>query len=47
LRNSYQYKVKGSGFGARAYVGSPLDYAHYLEYGTAKNATKTAFKRGV
>lgn len=36
LRNSYQYKVKGNGFGSIAYVGSPLDYAHYLEYGTAK-----------
>jgi bacteriophage HK97-gp10 putative tail-component len=49
LRNSYQYKVKGSGFGARAYVGSPLDYAHYLEYGTAhirpRRHLSVAFKR--
>jgi Bacteriophage HK97-gp10, putative tail-component len=49
LRNSYQYKVKGSGFGARAYVGSPLDYAHFLEYGTAKMRPRrhlsVAFKR--
>lgn len=36
LRNSYQYKVKSNGFASVAFVGSPLDYAHYLEYGTAK-----------
>jgi Bacteriophage HK97-gp10, putative tail-component len=49
LRNSYQYKVKGNGFGARAYVGSPLDYAHYLEYGTAhmrpRRHLSVAFKK--
>jgi HK97 gp10 family phage protein len=49
LRNSYQYKVKGSGFTARAYVGSPLDYAHYLEYGTAhmrpRRHLSVAFKK--
>lgn len=49
LRNSYQYKVKGSGFEARAYVGSPLDYAHYLEYGTAhmrpRRHLSVAFKK--
>lgn len=49
LRNSYQYKTKGNGFGASAYVGSPLDYAHYLEYGTAhmrpRRHLSVAFKK--
>ena len=49
LRNSYQYKVKGNGFRAQAFVGSPLDYAHYLEYGTAhmrpRRHLSVAFKK--
>ena len=36
LRNSYQYIVEGKGFNAVGYVGSNLEYSHYLEYGTAK-----------
>jgi HK97 gp10 family phage protein len=36
LRNSYQYKVLGAGHNAKGFVGSELEYAHYLEYGTYK-----------
>lgn len=36
LRNSYQYKVLGEGFKAAGYVGSDLDYAYFLEYGTSR-----------
>ena len=36
LRKSYKYIVKGEGLKAVGYVGSPLEYSHYLEYGTAK-----------
>lgn len=36
LRNSYQYKVMGSGWEMKGFVGSELEYAHYLEYGTYK-----------
>jgi HK97 gp10 family phage protein len=36
LRNSYQYKVLGNGQTMKGYVGSDIDYAHYLEYGTFK-----------
>jgi HK97 gp10 family phage protein len=49
LRNSYQYKVKGNGFNSAGYVGSPLDYSHYLEYGTAhmrpRRHLSVAFKK--
>ena len=48
LRTSYKYLVKGKGMDAIGYVGSPLDYSHYLEYGTYKMAPrphlKVAFK---
>lgn len=36
LRTSYKYLVKGKGMDAVGYVGSPLPYSHYLEYGTYK-----------
>lgn len=36
LRASYQYKVLGSGHNSKGFVGSELEYAHYLEYGTYK-----------
>ena len=48
LRTSYKYLVKGKGMDAIGYVGSPLEYSHYLEYGTYKMAPrphlKTAFQ---
>jgi HK97 gp10 family phage protein len=40
LRASYQYKVLGTGYKAKGYVGSELEYAHYLEYGTYKMAPR-------
>lgn len=36
LRASYKYLVKGKGMTAKGYVGSDLEYSHYLEYGTYK-----------
>ena len=44
LRTSYKYLVKGEGSEAVGYVGSPLDYSHYLEYGTAKMAPRPHLK---
>lgn len=36
LRNSYRYIVEGQGWDAVGYVGSDIEYSHYLEYGTYK-----------
>lgn len=36
LRNDYTYKVMKQGFEATGYVGSTLDYAPWLEYGTSR-----------
>jgi len=44
LRTSYKYLVKGEGSKAEGYVGSPLPYSHYLEYGTAKMAPRPHLK---
>lgn len=35
LRSSYKYIVKGKGFLSVGFVGSNLEYSHYLEYGTS------------
>lgn len=44
LRTSYKYLVKGKGMDAAGYVGSPLPYSHYLEYGTYKMAPRPHLK---
>lgn len=36
LRTSYKYIVEDNGMDAKGYVGSPLEYSHFLEYGTYK-----------
>jgi HK97 gp10 family phage protein len=45
LRNSYKYIVKGRGMRAKAFVGSDLDYSHYLEYGTYKMKPRPHLKQ--
>jgi HK97 gp10 family phage protein len=40
LKKSYKYKVMGQGVKMKAFVGSDLPYAHYLEYGTYKMAPR-------
>lgn len=44
LRTSYKYLVKGQGMDAVGYVGSPLPYSHFLEYGTYKMAPRPHLK---
>ncbi|MGB9866717.1 MAG: HK97-gp10 family putative phage morphogenesis protein [Bacillota bacterium] len=36
LRNSIKYRIVGTGLSLRGIVGSPLEYAPYLEFGTSK-----------
>lgn len=36
LRQSYNYKVLNRGFEATGYIGSPLEYAPWLEFGTSR-----------
>jgi HK97 gp10 family phage protein len=40
LRSSYVYRVLGTGHQAQGFVGSEVEYAHYLEYGTYKMAPR-------
>jgi HK97 gp10 family phage protein len=44
LRASYKYFVRGNGMDAIGTVGSPLEYSHFLEYGTAKMAPRPHLK---
>jgi HK97 gp10 family phage protein len=40
LRQQYNYKVLGNGFNAIGYVGNPLPYSAYLEFGTKNIAPR-------
>lgn len=46
LRNSINYQIKGTGDKTVGFIGSPLEYAKYVEYGTGEKAEKGAGRKG-
>lgn len=46
LRSSITHQIKGSGASTLGIIGSPLEYAKYVEYGTGEKAEKGAGRKG-
>lgn len=45
LLQTYRFELRGRGWDAAGVVGSPLDYAEHLEYGTRKMAARPHLRK--